>query len=58
MFVEPEIISFSVAELGSIITASACSNAFTCHDGNPFNPSTCDPNAQAEGGSYGGGAHN
>lgn len=51
MYEKPSIISFSISELKKNILASARSSCPT------FDADKCDPNAQTEGGSYGGGSH-
>lgn len=58
MYEVPSIISFSVKQLSAIIATSACSAFASCGEGTAFNQETCDPNANNEGGSFGGGAHN
>ena len=52
MYERPSILSFSISDLKKNILVAARSSCPT------FDSDRCDPNAQLEGGSYGGGAHN
>lgn len=51
---KPSVLSFSISELSKNIIASARSSC----PKTLFDKDKCDPNAQAEGGAFGGGEHN
>ena len=52
MYEKPSILSFSITELSKNIIGAARSSCPT------FDADRCDPDAQAEGGAFGGGSHN